>query len=709
MIISCDTETEKIGPQELAPKMICATFAWQEQDHPDTIESTLCGNAPKDNFEGRFCTMLAADHTIVTHKGGYDYCVIMASYPDLIPVIFDAIIAGKCTDTICREKLLNLSNTGNLKVLRLPNGATAHIGYSLNDLGMQYGLEDRTEDKEAEDGWRLNYHTLDGYKSDDYPDDAKAYALRDAEATLLVYLGQEARKQAQPHLSTETEAFQLAASVALQLMSCWGMQVNKAGVAEMRRKVYAVLEANEAGLVEAGILLPSAPERAKKNGNGTVKAKAAKINTKPLQERAAKLFKQLGKMPSMTAGGTREPKIQLDEEVVSMLALHDPVFLEYSNRQHLSKLFTGQIPVLESGDVIHFNYDELVETGRTSSFGTKKGRKALYPCTNGQNVPKEIEGIDVRADAYQPREGTVFFDVDVSGLELACVGQQTYTLFGESVHLDRYNEGVDLHGYLAASLICQVGTDGVAREFVQACRDEGVLTDPVARYDAFMECKTHSEEAVRKMFKHWRTFAKPVGLGFPGGLGPATMIDFAWATYEVRMTEKQASEAREVWRQTYPEMVRYFKWVESQVDEYNSGSGERLHQYVTPLGMVRRGATFCSVANGFAMQSPGAEAMKMALIPLARECYDATQQSVLFGCRPIAFVHDQVIGETTAGDGVLWHDQCMRVAEIICDTAKIVLPDVKLRCDEAHLTSVWSKRSVPTFGPDGRLIPWVPK
>ena len=185
------------------------------------------------------------------------------------------------------------------------------------------------------------------------------------------------------------------------------------------------------------------------------------------------------------------------------------------------------------------------------------------------------------------------------------------------------------------------------------------------------------------------------------------MVDFSRKTYGVIMTEDEAREFREVWRETYPEMPEYFDWVNANTDPYNDGDGEKLYWYESPLGMIRRGATFCAVANGKCMQTPGAEGAKTAMILLQRECYDPTMGSVLYGCRPIAFVHDQIIGETTE-DESLWHDQCMRVKEIMCESMEMVLPDVKMRSDEAHLTSVWTKSSEPVYGEGGRLIPWTP-
>lgn len=750
-VISFDTETYRIEAGNLAPKIVCASFG--RRDERGELERRLVSNHPDENLEQILHGMLTdPDFRIVTHNGGYDYVCVMSSYPDLIPFVFDAIEDGRATDTLWREKLLNLSTTGKLEGVPLPDGSMQKIMYGLADLEIQYGGRDRSADKtDMEESWRANYSVLDGWRSEDYPEDAREYALEDAEGTLLVYEAQEARREQWAMSSTQTEEFQLAASFALNLMTCWGMATDPEAVERMNVEVQERLDSVESGLVGVGFLRPAVPSSPHKNQmkrvaqilsdeSGATKAlgvqwnvvavgpsfdwgpyqeilqqngikfsapKASSKDTKRIQHYVGELFQKLGKIPAMTAGGeSREPQIQLDGEVQEMLACHDPVMAMFQKREVLSKLVGQQLPLLRGNAIVYPRYDALKETGRTSSYGNKKGTTGLYPAVHIQGVPNEIDGIDPR-QCYVPRKGRVFFDNDYTALELACVGQITHDLFGESVHLDRYNKGYDLHAYLGAQLVVMGATEGLGVEFTQNCRTEGILSDPEAVYAAFMECKAHKDPAVQAFYKEWRNFAKPVGLGFPGGLGPETFVEFARKGYNVRITERQASDFRDMWREVYPEMPKFFDWVNGQTDEFNDGFGEKLYYYETPLGMVRRGATFCAAANGKCMQSPGAEGAKTALIKLQRACYDPTQRSILFGCRPIAFIHDQIIGETTE-DRSLWHDQCMEVRRIMCESMQLVLPNIKMRSDESHLTSVWSKQSKPTFGEDGKLIPWEP-
>lgn len=739
-IVAFDTETYPIGPGALAPKLVCASAAQRIEGE---VVLSLMGNHPGDQLEVFIAEILKReDVKIVTHSGGFDWAVVMANYPALIPLVFEAALSGRLTDTKWREKLANLSDTGRLEALPLPDGSSQKLLYGLADLEVKYtGVDRRAEKMQAQAGsgddhWRIAFAALDGWPASDYPEDAAEYARQDALATLLVYEGQEQRKADFPHVSTETEEFRTATHVALYLMSAHGVEVDPERVAQIRAQTSATIDECEAPLIAAGLI--AAPEPARPHANQAkkvaalaaqgitdpaalatkgikfVEAKPSKRNSKAIQNYVAALYLRLGEVPTMTAGGEREPQIQLDAEVQKYLASKDDLMDSFYGRQSLQKILE-QLDILESGPVIYPQYDVLKETGRTSSYGNSRDKEPLYPSANIQQVPGERDGIDPRS-GYRPRAGRVFFDVDITNLELATVAQKTHDLHVagvipvESVHLKKYNGGVDLHGYLATSLQLQLATDGPGREFQEACRAEGILSNPDACYDAFMLCKKHSEPAVQKWFKDSRKFAKPVGLGFPGGLGPDTLVEFAWGTYEVRMTPEQASDARDVWRLTYPEMPYFFKWIEGQTDTVNGQSdrGEQLYWYETPLGMVRRGATFCAAANGACMQSPGAEVAETWTIMMQRECYDPTQESVLLGCRPVAFVHDQNIGETTPDQSV-WHDQVMRVRELLVTSAKLILPDVNIRSDEAHLTRVWSKASGPVFGPDKRLIPWEPK
>lgn len=761
-VIAFDSETLRIAAGNIAPSMVCGIFTTRADD--GTLVTELLGNHPDDGLEAMIEWMLTDEEVlIVTQNGGFDYAVICRTFPRLIPLVFDALTEGRATDTLWREKLLNLSTTGRLEKLEMPDGSKVDIRYSMEALAEKYlGLDLSADKGDIEESWRANYSTLDGWKAEDYPDEARDYAIVDGEHTLRIFEAQEARKEEWSMATTETEEFQLVKSFVLYLMSAWGMEGDPEAIDEMEASTSKVIEANKDLLERSGILrsagrigppykkdleraydvlveefgvggLPDEIEDEDWNDYAPVfenvippiKFKKAagepgSIDTKRLQAHLAVLYKQLGQIPEMTEGGEKsEPQIKCDAEVQEYLALHCPIMAQYHERKALAKIVTQMIPVLRSGPVIYPSYDAIKETGRTSSFDGGKFREdgkevRLYPSVNIQQIPNEIKGLDPRR-CFRPRAGTVFFDVDFTGLELACVGHVTYGLFGESVHRDLYNAGVDLHGYLGAQLALHSSPReneekpwlvSLTADFQNAIRDEGIGSEAMAVFEAFKALKTHEDEEVQEFFKHYRNFAKPVGLGFPGGLGPATMVEFARKTYGIVMTEGEATSYRDFWRATYPEMPRFFDWINGQTDDYN-GDGETKYVYTTPMGMVRRGASFCAAANGMCMQSPGAEAALMGTILVSRACYDPTQESVLFGCRPIAFVHDQIIGETTT-DPALWAAQCEEVARLLRTGAEMVLSSIKMRTDEALLTTVWSKGAKPVRDEQGILQPWRP-
>ena len=750
-LVAWDTETHQIGPGAVAPRIVCASFAER------TGETYLLaqGDDLRSRIEDLLVGAKAGHIRAVTHNGGYDYACVCATWPELIPLVFEALYSGNCTDTLWREKLLNLSLTGRLDKVELPDGSKMEIRYSLADLERAYGGVDRTAEKEdQENHWRIHYGMLDGLRADEFPPEAAEYAKADAAGTLRVHEGQEQKKRELPHASTKTEEFQLLSSFCLYLETAWGMATDQPAVAAMRVQLDRVLNANRDLLLASGVLRGGGGRVPHKRDTaravevlGQIAAEEGLINPDAfewepyvprlaelgikfkapveesiceaeLQRVAAEAYRRAGTIPTMTDGrvgkdGIRRPQIKLGDEETEFLATVCPILAQYHVRKSLRKLATNQIPILESAPVVHFRYDALKETTRTSSYGNAKGKPALFPAANGQQVPKAIEGGDLNVDprrGYRPREGTVFFDVDLHCLELACVGQITHDLFGESVHLDRYNAGYDLHAYLASQILVRSsGLEGAALDIQGAVAASASAEEQYRTFLAFKKC---GDGALEGIYKHYRSLAKPIGLGFPGGIGPAKMVTMARTTYGVALTEQHAHELRQMWRDVYPEMPRYFKWVESQRDYRNdarNAAGEpiELYRYETPMGAVRVGCIYTSVANGKAMQSPGAEAAKAGNNDVVRACYDPTRGSVLFGCRPIAFVHDQVIGETTP-DESLWHEQAMEVSRLMIAASARVLPKVKMRT-EPLLTRVWSKSAEPCADARGKLIPWEPR
>jgi DNA polymerase I-like protein with 3'-5' exonuclease and polymerase domains len=360
------------------------------------------------------------------------------------------------------------------------------------------------------------------------------------------------------------------------------------------------------------------------------------------------------------------------------LALFSPILEQYRQRQEVYRLITTELPKLDAPFVFP-EYDVLKETGRTSSFGGK-----LYPSTN-------IQQVDPRArHLFIPREGFVFCSIDYSAIELVSLAQQIYRIFGHSALRDLLLEGIDPHAYLGAQLAAHL--DEIFGASVAGLTEREI-------YEVFQMMK-HGDEEAKEFYSHWRKFAKPTGLGFPGGLGPATFVDYAKATYGVITTEETAQELRELWLKTFPEMQEYFRYItklSNPMDEFS---------YTTPLGLVRVGATYCAACNGVALQAPTAEGAKAAVFEIVRACYDPTRQSPMFGkVFPLAFIHDEILLEIERGQemGLLAEE----AAKLWVQVMQKFMPDVPVKAEPA-LMEKWDKKAESVFDEKGNLTIWQP-
>jgi len=136
------------------------------------------------------------------------------------------------------------------------------------------------------------------------------------------------------------------------------------------------------------------------------------------------------------------------------------------------------------------------------------------------------------------RPGHVFLSADYSSNELVSLADKCVQLFGRSVAADMINAGVDLHAFLAAQIAYEKWPD-----FRAMCDADEIKTQQ-ARWEAFHDLK--GCPFFGKEFSAYRKLAKPVGLGFPGGLGAATFVSFAKG-YGVEVTEEEARHLKEIW------------------------------------------------------------------------------------------------------------------------------------------------------------------
>ena len=632
-VIAFDTETHLIKPGCVAPKLVCLTFYDGEREdillHDEAVE--WARHALRDE-----------EITLVGHNVSYDLGVLAAEDSSLLPLIFDAIEAGRVKDTRIREQLLFLAQ-GRLTfdyTVRKP------AKFNLAQVVFNHFKIDLSSTKHGEDVWRLRYHELDGVPLDEWPEEAILYALDDAKWTYQVYQSQaepfewEGVDYAGPDGVTNEDE-QMRAAWGLHLITLWGIRTDAAQVRKLEEELAPRVAKLQKTLLEAGLM----KERKVK---GQIKRSK---NMAALRERVEAAYKKRGVEIPMTEKGAISTARQILKDS------GDALLAELGSETNAEKLLTTYIPVLKEGTEHPLNpsYALLKESGRTSSFRP-----------NIQNVPR-MGGI---REAYIPREGAVFVACDYSTLELCALSQVCLDLFGEAEMATAINKGKDLHLAVAASIL-------------------GIT------YEAAMRRRKEGDERV----KQTRQLAKALNFGFPGGMGADSFRAFARAGYSVEISEDEAVSLKTDWLETWPEMRLFFRHV-SNLSSMGNDFTVRQHR----SDRLRGGTNYCAGCNTY-FQGLAADGAKNAIWEVAKECY-VREESPLFGCRPVAFIHDELlvevpesIEERTAAAN--------RLAQVMVEAMKIYIPDVKISAEPAAMRK-WYKGAEEVRDTEGKLLCWEP-
>lgn len=628
-LLSWDCETFLIQPGMLAPKLVCVSYY-------DGKEKGLLDARDGIAFVERH--LRSDDTTFIGHHVVYDFGVLCAERPDFIPLVFRAYEEGRVRDTRLRQQLIDIAD-GNLEFFPESRAADGEIvrtrtRHGLADLSLR--LLGRELKKEGT--FRLRYHELTDVPLDRWPEEAKTYAIDDAVTTWEVFQKQE---KVDPKKLASWE-LQHRASWALHLMSCWGLRTDGERIKNLRDVLEAEQKAAHEKLAGSGIF--------RANGTKDMAVLRGKIEA---------AYRAL----DLPAPKTEKGAIQYGEDVLEPTG--DPELLILAHSMKGAKLLSSEIPKLERGvdRPLCPSYNTIVETGRTSSFGSK---------TDGMNIQNPSKKGGVR-ECFRARPGTVFCSVDYDTIELRSLAQVCWSWFGESAMKAALDDGEDLHLVLAAKLMGVSGEEALAR---------------LAAGDKLME--------------EFRQHAKPANFGFPGGMGPEKYIDYA-AGYGIKITLATARRLRDAWFQTFSEMSRYFKRITEIVNKkYPDGvvRMEQFHPEKKPW-RLRGQVRFTQAANGF-FQGLTADMAKDALASVSRECY-AVESSPLFGCRPVVFMHDEIICEMSEARA---HEAAHRMAELMISSGRKWMPDVPITAKPA-LMRRWYKGCKPVFA-EGRLVPAKP-
>jgi hypothetical protein len=673
-VVAFDTETHLIAPGLLTPKLVCVSIA---DENGVWLHDRRYGTDYVEMLLGD------PDVALVGHNVAYDLGVLCARRPELIPLVFQAYEKGRIWDTKVRQELLDIASgrsQRNGATFALRNGEWVKAGYSLAGLAGHYLGKDRFAEKTDAAAWRLRYHELEDVPLDQWPVEATAYAKEDAEDTLAIFLKQGGMDGALP-----TEQEQVRAAWALHLMSVWGVRTDATSVADLEQRLLAEQSRLRRRVIQAGILVPKrVPEdEAEFHEEVTKRRKATKKDLQPALDGSTQEIEYEDGVPYVVTRSTVPMRWAKDSKKIEAYTQRYltrrgmDVDLTATGRvstakdtlkqtgSHLldlvadgggvDKVLGTYVPVLKDGTQrpINARFNVLVNSGRTS-------------CSepNLQNLPSGRKVGGTR-ECFVPRDGYVFVSVDYDTLELRALAQVCLTLFGKSEMAASINKDRDLHSQVGATML------GMTYEEVE--KGKKVKGSPA---------------------KTARDAAKVFNFGAPGGLGAASLVDYARAGYGVTINEQQAREMKAQWLRAWPEMVTYFEWVNQAV-----GLGEAVLRH--PItGFVRGDVGYTDGCNHL-FQHLAAQGAKRALFQAALEAY-ADPTSAFYGSRPVVFVHDEIIAEVPKDRAAA---ASARLAQIMCAKMAEIIPDVKITASPT-LMRYWTKDAVETYDANGTLIPW---
>ena len=565
MDIAIDFETYLIGDGSIFPAPVCLS----------TYDGTNASLLDKQQAREWLAEHLNKD-TLIAHNAVFECGVIIVHYPELAQLVFDALDNNLIYCTKINESLWNIQREKALFGLTL-----AHLVQHYFDTDISAG--------KGEDAWRMRYSELDGVPIKDWPPEASQYAIDDSIWAYKVAAMQRPVPQ----------GLALKSAVYLNLMGSEGFAIDSERVDLLEKEIWEFLTPRYDFLVAQGFC------------DYIPRQKQPRKQVKKLKEYVESLDLDLMytvKGATATSG----------EALSSYLTQKDDdVLRAFSELSRYEKILTSYIKNLKGATKIYSQYSTTLNTGRTSSSGSK-----LFRSVNIQQIPRAVEGVsyDVR-NCFIPREGFKICSIDYSGLELCSAAHQLYKTLGYSYMREALNEGhkpTDMHSKLAAKI-------------------------KKIPYEEFIEHK--------KEYKEDRQKAKPINLGFPGGIGYDTMRHLMWrdgikTNFQVLETAKRKNDLyyyltnlaspdlrikrmnkheyalvqdelvllKKYMFDLYPDLEQFLKETHLKFltgatkfkkNDFDEWEEEPMYMYDTH-GFKRDWCTYTALCNGFLMQTPSA-------------------------------------------------------------------------------------------------------
>lgn len=725
-IIAIDTETALIQDHEVPPLAV-ATAAGdrcQVLIHPDDLSYFISTHA---------------DREFVCHNAAFDFWVIhehlrRKNDTQALGVWKQIALDRRLHDTMLLDILLRLAEDND------ENNDAPTVPRNLGEVVQCYtGLE-----VSKDDPFRLRFGEIIGRAWNQVDPRFFEYAIKDPIATLIAYHEMSAKAHAcmldhgfdrsrVDHFSIYpdavqrfgllSESIQVEGAIALSQITRNGLHTDRrwqqAAASEYQRQFDPLIR--EFIVNYPGILKQDRQGQLEFTESGQPRKSTALLKQqleKAVDEIRLNLRQEV-KVPQ-----TEKGKTSLSLGAWSDLIDHHPFLRLWSNFEKLAK--RRQFFALFNTPVIHPRYTVMVKTGRTS-------------CSkpNLQQIPRE----DAFRQIVIPSPGHLLLSVDYSFIELVTLAAVCQTRFGFSRLGDVIRQEVDPHCYTAAMLL------GVS------------LPD-------FMTLKDSDKDR----FKLGRQQAKPVNFGVPGGMGPASLVDYARTTYAVALTLQEAEHFyHQLTTVIYPELGLYLAdtgmaylagqlrvpepvcqdtfcfgdmtpstaativrkivagnprkadgtpykadFVRRMWDDLNSlnrniGLSDDLHRRVGNPQFAARLFDMAAVTLTGRIRG-NTTYTQQRNTPFQSLASDGAKRAlgrlVLAGYRVVGFVHDEILVELPDQGGYVDRARVEAVVSIMRDAMQEMVGDIPVGCEYA-LSTCWSKSAELIVDGD-KIHPWRP-
>lgn len=625
-----------------------------------------------DDMEEYLSEALKVD-LLVAHSFKFEGSVIYKHFPKLRSLLKAALDEKRVMCTKVTEEVLNAKRR-------------RFVGsVSLADCVLRYFKEDISAGKKGPDVWRLRYNELDEVPLKDWPKEAVDYAISDS---IWAYKVAEMQLEG---VDFDIAAFTTKAELYLCLMGNTGLLVDQSRVDVLEKELLDKLAPSRKYLLDNDYMYF--------DKKGVIHTRAKKLTEYIVANVEVPIRSEKG-------------GISLSTESLESYDLDSlPPIKHYKESLEFNKMVTAFVPRLKSAEpYLYTDYKGSVKTGRTSSRTSQS-----YPSVNIQQMPRKIDNVtyDVR-NCFVPREGYHIVSIDYSALELSTCANQLFEHYGESAMRETINRGefpIDLHSELGRRLMqIQSGKEVSYEEFFN--------NKKVAPYAGF------------------RQLAKPLNLGFPGGIGYVTMRSLLYKegikpkylnlTKAMGLRPEQSEEAvgfllrrfkptydslrvEQIGRKQYvlvadelvqlkAEMFKLYPDLEDFLKEghkqyltgktkqvknnFGEWETEELYAYKIAGGIERDNCTYTELCNGYLMQSAAAKGAKEAVCQTVAKYYGGEY------LRPLAFIHDEMLAEVKICD--ITYELIEDLATIMIDSMQQALPNVRIAV-EADVMDCWKK------------------